>query len=88
MARDGGGNEHVVVEASVDGVVEATWAFYGDVVQHLQACVPKAPQRPPGGRQATETVGLDLTPDNSDELERNYQVQAPKMPSWTPWMND
>ena len=75
-------------KAFVDGVVEATWGFYGDVVQQLQAWVPKAPQRPSGGRQAAETVGLDLTPDNSDEPERSEQVQAPQMPSWTPWMND
>lgn len=73
----------------VDSVIDTTWSFYSDVVQHLTAWSPKAPKARTDGLSATEAAGIDTRSelDSPAESQVGRQGMEPvsqphSPPSW------
>lgn len=75
----------------VDSVIDTTWSFYSEVVQHLTAWSPKAPKARTDGLTATEAAGIDTRSelDAPKESQAGRQDLAPiNQPHSTPnWIS-
>lgn len=68
----------------IDSVVAAIDGFYGEVVQRLRPWAAKAPQLPPSGKTAAETVGIDIEPPPGDFTSAD-SAESPSDPEEDRW---